>query len=207
MLALLIVDLQNEFSPLGLRAVPNHDSALSRIGDWVNKARERKLPIAWVKHYNRPNESRAFVPGTWGAELSPGMGPEDGFGHERLFEKDVYGAFTNTGLEAWLRSLGVAELLIAGFFAHMCLSTSAREALVRGFEVHIDPEATGARDLYDDVLGSQSADEVRRSALLQLLNMGAHLVTSDSHFGLVPAVNSLDPALPTERSQPGITTE
>jgi hypothetical protein len=67
-------------------------------------------------------------------------------------------------------------------------STSAREALVRGFEVHIDPEATGARDLHDDVLGSQSADEVRRSSLLQLLNMGAYLVSSDSLVGLVPAV-------------------
>jgi nicotinamidase-related amidase len=188
MLALLIVDLQNEFSPSGLRAVPNHDSALSRIGAWVNRAREQKLPIAWVKHYNRPNESRAFVPGTWGAELSQGMGPQDGFGRERLFEKDVYGAFTNTGLEEWLRSLGVTDVLVAGFFAHMCVSTSAREALVRGFEVHIDPEATGARDLHDDVLGSQSADEVRRSALLQLINMGAHLVTSDSLVGLVPAV-------------------
>jgi nicotinamidase-related amidase len=188
MLALLIVDLQNEFSPSGLRAVPNHDSALSRIGAWVNRAREQKLPIAWVKHYNRPNESRAFVPGTWGAELSQGMGPQDGFDRERLFEKDVYGAFTNTGLEEWLRSLGVTDVLVAGFFAHMCVSTSAREALVRGFEVHIDPEATGARDLHDDVLGSQSADEVRRSALLQLINMGAHLVTSDSLVGLVPAV-------------------
>jgi nicotinamidase-related amidase len=188
MLALLIVDLQNEFSPSGLRAVPNHDSALSRIGIWVNQAREQHLPIAWVKHYNRPNESRAFVPGTWGAELSPGMGPQESFGRERLFEKDVYGAFTNTGLEEWLRSLGVTDLLIAGFFAHMCLSTSAREALVRGFEVHLDLEATGARDLHDDVLGSQSADEVRRSALLQLLNMGAHLVTSDSLVGIAPTV-------------------
>jgi nicotinamidase-related amidase len=187
MLALLIVDLQNEFSPSGLRAVPNHDSALSRIGNWVNKVREKKLPIAWVKHYNRPNESRAFVPGTWGAELSPGMGPQDGFGRERLFEKDIYGAFTSTRLEEWLRSLGVTDVLIVSFFAHMCLSTSAREALVRGFEVHLDPEATGARDLHDDVLGSQSADEVRRSALLQLLNMGAHLVTSDSLVDLVPA--------------------
>jgi nicotinamidase-related amidase len=188
MLALLLVDIQNEFSPSGLRAVPNHHSALSRIATLVDKARELRLPIAWVKHYNRPDESRAFVPGTWGAELSPGMGPKDCFGQERLFEKDVYGAFFNTGLEEWLRSLGVTEVLIAGFFTHMCVSTSAREALVRGFEVHIDPEATGARDLHDDVLGSQSADEVRRSALLQLVNMGAHLAAGDSLFGVVPAV-------------------
>lgn len=58
----------------------------------------------------------------------------------------------------------------------MCLSTTAREALVRGFEVAVDPDATGPRDLEDPVLGRQTADEVRRSALLHLTNMGAVLV-------------------------------
>lgn len=38
MFALLVVDVQNEFSSAGLRAVPNHDSALTRIGEWVGKA-------------------------------------------------------------------------------------------------------------------------------------------------------------------------
>jgi nicotinamidase-related amidase len=183
MFALLVVDVQNEFSPTGLRAVPNYDSALARIGGWVGRAREQKLPIAWIQHFNRPNESRAFVPDTWGAEFSAGMGPQDGSSIERLFEKDVYGAFTYTSLEEWLRSLGVTELLIVGFYTHMCVSTTSREAMVRGFEVHLDFEATGARDLQDSVLGSLGADEVRRSAILQLLNMGAHLVTSDALVG------------------------
>jgi len=37
------------------------------------------------------------------------------------------------------------------------------------------PEATDACDLKDEVLGRQTADEVRRSALLQLTNMGVTL--------------------------------
>jgi nicotinamidase-related amidase len=69
--------------------------------------------------------------------------------------------------------------MIAGFYAHMCLSTSAREALVRGFDVVVDPDATGARDLSDAVLGRQTADEVRRAALLHLVNMGVTLGTLD----------------------------
>jgi hypothetical protein len=43
-------------------------------------------------------------------------------------------------------------------------------------DVFVDPEATGARDLEHPVLGSQSADEVRRSALLQVTNMGAQVL-------------------------------
>jgi nicotinamidase-related amidase len=175
MRALLVVDAQNEFSADGRRPVPFHQQALARIELQVVRAREAGDPIAWVRHYNKPNESRAFVPGSWGAEFSPGLGPQLNFGPEQLFEKDVFGAFTGTGLEEWLRSLGAQEVLIVGFYTHMCVSTSAREALVRGFSVTIDPQATCACELKDPTLGSLTADEVRRTALLHLKNMGVSL--------------------------------
>jgi nicotinamidase-related amidase len=170
--ALLVVDAQNEFSAKGLRAVPNHEAALRRIVERVEEARRERRPIAWVQHFNKPEESPAFVPGTWGAELSPGLGPQPSFGPERLFQKNVFGAFSGTELQGWLGEVGANEVLIVGFYAHMCVSTSAREALVRGFEVEVDGLATGARDLEDDLLGRQTADEVRRTALLHLSNMG-----------------------------------
>jgi nicotinamidase-related amidase len=70
MQALLVVDVQNEFSGKGLRAVPNHEEALRRIARHVEEAREAGRPIAWVQHFNKPHESKAFVPGTWGSQLS-----------------------------------------------------------------------------------------------------------------------------------------
>jgi nicotinamidase-related amidase len=176
MQALVVVDAQNEFSPEGKRPVPDHADALAAIKQHVERAREQKRPIAWVRHHNRPDESPAFIPGSWGAEFSDGLGPRTAFGPEVLFEKDVFGAFTGTNLESWLRSLDAGEVLIVGFYSHMCVSTSVREALVRGFEVFLDPAATATRALEDPVLGRQAADEVRRTALLQLVNMGAHLV-------------------------------
>ena len=175
MRALIVVDVQNEFSARGLRPVPNHGAVLDRIHAHVEHARQKGWPIAWVRHYNKPHESSAFVPGTWGAEFSPGIGPEPGFRPERIFEKDVYGAFTYTRLEEWLLANAVSDVLLVGFYAHMCVSTSAREALIRGFEVAIDPEATGACDLEHPLLGQQTADEVRRFALLHLTNMGVKL--------------------------------
>ena len=177
MQALLVIDAQNEFSGAGRRPVPNHGAALRQIFELVAEARRERRPIAWVQHFNKPNESPAFIPGSWGAELSPGLGPRPGFGPERLFQKNVYGAFTDTELGGWLLQGGVTDVLIGGFYTHMCVSTTAREALVRGFGVAVDPEATGACDLYDDVLGRQTADEVRRTALLHLRNMGAIIVS------------------------------
>jgi nicotinamidase-related amidase len=173
MKALIVVDAQSEFSPTGLRPVPNHADAIAAIRRHLAAARAARAPIAWVRHHNRPHESRAFVPGSWGAQLSRELDPNFDSDLERLFEKDVYGAFTGTELEAWLRARGATHVAVVGFFAHMCLSTTVREALVRGFEVVVDPDATGARAIEHPLLGSQTADEVRRSALLQVADMGA----------------------------------
>jgi nicotinamidase-related amidase len=101
------------------------------------------------------------------------MGPREGFGPERIFEKDVFGAFTGTALEEWLRSQRVSGVLIVGFYAHMCVATTTREALMRGFAASVDPDATGAADLDHESLGHRKADDVRRSAFLHLTHMGA----------------------------------
>jgi nicotinamidase-related amidase len=178
MRALLVVDVQNEFSPGGQREIDQYAPAVAQILRQVEAARRERRPIAWVQHHNQPHESRAFVPGSWGAALPPGLGPLAGLGAERLFVKDVSGAFGATDLEGWLRDLAVTSLLIVGFYAHLCLSTTTREALSLGFDVQVDPEATGARDIEDPVLGRLTADEVRRSALLHLVHMGATVVPS-----------------------------
>ena len=190
MRALIVVDAQNEFSPRGLRPVPNHAAALAAIRRWVGHARAEGWAIAWIQHHNRPDESRAFVPGSWGAEFSPELEPRLDQPAERHFRKDVYGAFTGTGLDEWLRAQRVQEVVVVGFYAHMCLSTSVREALVRGFRVAVDAAATGACDVEHDVLGTQTADEVRRSALLQLTHMGASVVAT-------PATDESEAALAT----------
>ncbi|HEX8035698.1 MAG TPA: isochorismatase family cysteine hydrolase [Ktedonobacterales bacterium] len=180
MQTLVVVDAQNEFSAGGQRAVPDHGMALEAILQRVEEARREERPIAWVRHYNTPEEnagraSPAFVPGTWGAEFSPGLGPLADRAEEREFVKTVYGAFTGTDVGSWLESVGSDEVLIVGFYTHMCVSTTAREALMRGLSVSVDPDGTGATAISHELLGSLSAEEVRRSALLQLNHMGVEI--------------------------------
>jgi len=174
MQALIIIDAQNEFSWDGLRPVPGHEAILSVIRRHVENARENGNPIAWIRHHNLPSESPAFVPGSWGAEFSPGFGPT-GLSKEVEFHKNVYGAFTGTRLGDWLSKLDITEIMITGFYTHGCVSTTSREAIMAGLEVVLDPEATGACDISHPQLGRMTAEEVRRSALLQLVNMGAHI--------------------------------
>jgi nicotinamidase-related amidase len=169
---LIVVDAQNEFSSQGQRPVPNHAQALEAIHRRVEEARREGRPIAWVRHHNRPEESPAFAPGSWGAAFSPGLGALPGRDEEAEFMKDVFGAFTGTDIGSWLVARGSEEVLIVGFFAHMCVSTTAREALMRGLRVAVDPEGTGGFPIRHALMGEQSAAQVHRTALLHLSHLG-----------------------------------
>jgi nicotinamidase-related amidase len=173
--ALIVIDVQNEFSEKGKRPVRNHLDALKIIKLRVEQARQQGKPIGWVRHFNKPTESPAFVPDTWGSEFSPGIEPKSDSTLEKEFHKNVYGAFTGTDIGAWLKSFGVCEVLIMGFYTHGCVSTTAREAIMLDLDVSLDPNATGACDINHELLGDITADEVRRSALLHLANMGAKI--------------------------------
>jgi nicotinamidase-related amidase len=175
MQALIVIDTQNEFSEKGKRPVPNHSSALKVIKQRVEQARQEGRPIAWVRHFNQPNESTAFIPDTWGSEFSAGLGPKPDVDTEKEFHKNVYGAFTGSDIGSWLKKINADAVLIVGFYTHGCVSTTAREAIMADLNVSLDPDATGACDMTNEILGKLSADEVRRSALLHLSNMGASI--------------------------------
>ena len=180
MRALVVVDAQNEFSPDGLRPVSNHAEVVAAIARLVEEARAEGWPIAWVRHHNRPGESRGFLPGTWGAEFTPGFGPHAGSRVEAEFVKEVFGAFTGSGLGSWLEAQQVSEVLICGLLAHMCVSTTAREALMRDLRVLIDPEAVASEVIRHPLLGDLSPEEARRAALLHLIDMGVELTEQPS---------------------------
>lgn len=180
MQTLVVVDAQNEFSAAGRRPVPNHAAALDAIRRRAEEARDDGRPIAWVRHHNRPDEEPGFVRGTWGAAFSPDLGPAAGRANEVELVKDVVGAFTGTDLGRWLEGMGSDDVLIVGFFAHMCVSTTAREAVMRGLRVAVDPDGTGGYPIAHPLLGELPAEEVCRMALLHLSHLGVAITPRSS---------------------------
>jgi len=175
MQALIIVDAQNEFSPSGKRPADGFTHVVRVIDLRVKEARQKGNPIAWVRHFNKPAETPAFIPGSWGADFIPGFGPKLGEENEKEFIKEVYGAFTGSNIGEWLDYLKVTEVLIVGFYTHGCVSTTSREAIMRGYSVFLDPDGTSSVAMKYQGLGELSASEVRRSALLHLVSMGAEV--------------------------------
>jgi nicotinamidase-related amidase len=172
--ALVAIDVQNEFSSAGAMAVEGHAAALEEIAGLVATARAAGRPIAWILHNNAADAER-FRPGSWGAELSPELEPAE---DEPVFVKTVYGALTGTELGRWLDEKGADAIQLVGFLTHMCVSTTAREALMRGLKVAIDARATGSRAI-DSSAGSFPADVIHRTALAHLETMSVTIRRAD----------------------------
>ncbi len=77
-------------------------------------------------------------------------------------------------MRSWLTEKGASGVELVGFLTHMCVSTTAREALMRGLGVAIDVRATGTRAI-ESSAGSFTADVIHRSELAQLETMGVEV--------------------------------
>jgi nicotinamidase-related amidase len=150
--ALIAVDMQRYFLRRGApaflspprRLVPN---AL-RL---VEAFRGAGLPVIFTRHAHRRGSEtgemgrfwRGHLPwdGTRHAELIPEIEP---LPDEPVITKVRYSAFEGTGLEAFLRKLGVREVVLCGVMTNLCVETSARHAFMKDFEVTIAQDACAA---------------------------------------------------------------
>jgi nicotinamidase-related amidase len=139
--ALVVIDLQN-----GIVSLPT----VHPIGEVVKRAcaladafRGHHLPVVLVNvdagppgRTEQPRRTREF-PAGW-TDLIPELNrqPED-----HLVTKRTWGAFTNTDLEAYLKTLGVTQIVIAGVATSAGVESTARQAHELGFNVVLAVDA------------------------------------------------------------------
>ena len=189
--ALLLIDLQNAvLHPNGqlrgdLPAVA--DSLIDAVGKLVVWARERRLPVIWVKNAFRPGlvdaarrvrEGTAvtagrFVDGSWGAAILDGLGrlPDD-----PVITKKRSSAFFGTDLDLVLRGFGVERLIVGGTSTNWAIESTVRDGDSRDYELVVVREATGARirDHHEPSLRSMA------SRYAEVRSLGEVLVSTDA---------------------------
>jgi len=82
-----------------------------------------------------------YPPGSKETKFLSGMEPKEG---EVVISKTVSGAFTATNLDAVLRHMGIAWLLVAGFMADECVEATVRVALDLGYTTLVANDASTA---------------------------------------------------------------
>ncbi len=154
--ALIVVDLQKGIA--ALPGVPPVAETVAHVVELVAAFRRHGLPIVFVNVAGMPsgrNEQQydlSALPPDW-AELLPELNaqPED-----HRVTKHTWGAFTGTGLDAYLRAQGVTQVVVVGIATSIGVESTARQAHELGFNV------TLATDAMSDLNAEAHANSVSR---------------------------------------------
>ena len=154
--ALVVVDLQKGIvamaGPFGVRGV------LQNAGALADAFRARGLPVVLVNVAGRApgrieqTPNIGTLPPDW-TELAAELNRHPG---DHTITKQTWGAFTNTGLEALLKRLGVTQVVIAGVSTSIGVESTARFAYEFGYNV------TLAVDAMTDMSAEAHANSIRR---------------------------------------------
>ncbi|KAF2008944.1 Isochorismatase hydrolase [Aaosphaeria arxii CBS 175.79] len=140
--ALVIIDAQNEYST-GKLAVTNAETSGKVIADLLEKYRKSGGKVVHVLH-KTPEGAPIFTPNTPLSEPFKALTPKDG---EEVIWKLHPGSFADTNLDETLKGWGIKKVVLVGYMAHVCVSTTARQAAQRGYDVIIVEDGIGDRDI------------------------------------------------------------
>jgi nicotinamidase-related amidase len=146
--ALVVIDLQK-----GLMAVPTvHpvENVVDRAVHLASAFRRHRLPVVLVNATGRApgrTERRPggnFAPSPDWADLIDELDVQPG---DYLVTKQRWGAFYDTPLDAYLREIGVTQVVLAGIATSAGVESTARAAHEHGYHVVLATDAMTDRDL------------------------------------------------------------
>jgi biuret amidohydrolase len=171
--ALLIIDMQRDFlDPGGYIAQSGVDvgglrAIVPQVRSLLLAARSRAIPVVHTREGHRPDLSdlsavkrrraagagapigsvgplgRLLVRGEPGHAIVEELAPLAG---EPVIDKPGFGAFYATDLELILRTAGITSLTIVGVTTDICVHSTLREAVDRGFDCVTVGDACAAAD-------------------------------------------------------------
>jgi nicotinamidase-related amidase len=169
--ALLVIDMQRDFcDPRGYAAQAGLDTGrlaevAARVRLVLDAARAAGIMVVHTREGHLPDLSdcppekrrrsraagaeigspgplgRLLVRGEYGHDFIDTLVPEEG---EVIIDKPGYGAFYRTDLESMLAARGVSTLILCGVTTEVCVHSTLREAVDRGFRCTTVTDACAA---------------------------------------------------------------
>lgn len=167
---LIIIDAQNEYAE-GKLAVTNASSSRKAIASLLQKYRSANGEIVHITH-SVPEGAPVFTPDSALAKEFDELAPKDG---EKVIQKNYPSSFAETTLHDDLQKGGPSgkKVVLVGYMAHVCVSTTARDAARLGYDVIVAEDCVGDRD----IPGASGAD-VTKMVMHELADAFATVVQS-----------------------------
>jgi len=167
---LIIIDAQNEYAYGNLKT-ENVETTRKAISSLLDKYRGGIGDVVHVVHQT-PDGAPVFTPNTDLALEFEELEPKDG---EKVIKKKYPGSFTGTDLQDYLVSTGKKKVVLTGYMAHVCVSTTARQAAEKGWDVLLAEDAIGDRNI-----PGLDAAEVVKASLAELADAFGTVVKGSS---------------------------
>ncbi|KAF7846078.1 hypothetical protein BT93_L5318 [Corymbia citriodora subsp. variegata] len=155
---LIIIDAQNEYAE-GKLQCSNTATSRKAIAELLKKYRDANGKIVHVTH-EVPDGAPVFTPGTKLAEEFEELSPKQG---EKVIKKNHPSAFAETDLHEHLGGKAGEKIVLTGYMAHVCVSTTARQGAQLGYDVLLAEDAIGDRDI-----PGASADQVTKMVMHEI---------------------------------------
>jgi nicotinamidase/pyrazinamidase len=149
--ALIVVDVQNDFTPGGALPAPDGDKVVPALNRYITHFHRAELPVAASRDWH-PEDHMSFeaeggpwpphcVQGTEGAEYHPDLDlPPDNHHIKkgRDADEEDYSAFKGgPSLADWLEGQDVDRVFVGGLTTEYCVKNTAQDALDEGYETFL----------------------------------------------------------------------
>jgi ureidoacrylate peracid hydrolase len=118
-----------------------HRADLSDAGDPDSPHRIKHTPFGLGDAVRAPDgsEGRTLVAGTWNTAIVDELAPHDG---DTVVSKHRYSGFFETALDERLRALGARTLVFVGATTSVCVESTIRDAMYRGYRCIVLEDCT-----------------------------------------------------------------
>ena len=118
-----------------------HSADLSDAGpdEGPHAVKHRPLSIGVPITAPDGRPSRTMIENTWSTEVLPELAPH---AQDPVVAKHRYSGFFETELDATLRRLGVRDLIVTGSTTSVCVDSTVRDAMFRGYRCVVLEDCT-----------------------------------------------------------------
>lgn len=184
--ALIVVDMQNDFLPGGSLEVPNSDTIIPIINEYIRFFEKWGKLVVFTRDWHPENHisfkenggiwPKHCIQNTQGANFHPDLYiPKESLIISKAYEPNIeaYSGFENTNLHQELQNRNIKNLYVCGVATDYCVLNTVLSALDLKYKVYL---------LVDAIRGVDLKPNDSEEAIKTMISKGAEILVLDELF-------------------------